>query len=104
MWVGVTIDPAQALRLVDRGPPAEEAKKAKEVRREGGREGGREGSKRASNYFERLNFVSFLSSFPPFLPPSLIPPSLVPCLLGTQGRAPTFQGRGHRGGRGVERR
>ena len=45
VWIGVRIDPAQALRLVDRGPPAEEAKKAKEVWGEGGKEGRREGRK-----------------------------------------------------------
>ena len=53
--MGVTIDPAQALRLVDRGPPAEEAKKAKEVRREGGREGGREEGREVK---ERLIILS----------------------------------------------
>lgn len=31
VWVGISIDPMQALRLVDRGPPAEEETKAREV-------------------------------------------------------------------------
>ncbi len=132
MWVGVSVDSRHALRLVDRGPPADDKGKANAV--SGCREGGRERGKanavslrfKTSNNATSHHTVPHTHTYPPPPDPkknSSFPlkttnntPSphhathkrttkkTVSSLLGPPRRVAALQGRGHRGGGGVEHR